>query len=247
MRTPLAALAVAAGAVALVSFLRGRAEINRHVDAYRAHWEERVDGGDNVLHYVALGDSAAQGVGASSVAHGYVALLARRIAERTGREVVVTNLSVSGATSADVVRDQLPLLRDLHFTPDLVTLDIGANDVVFPGHTPSTFEANLDVILEALPEGAFVADVPWFMVPVMRRHSQQMAGRASVLIDQHGHHLVPLHTVTRETGTFGYHRYTARDLFHPNDLGYEGWADTFWATIEASGVLTGLGAAASNR
>ncbi len=216
MRTPLAALAVAAGAVALVSFLRGRAEINRHVDAYRAHWEERVDGGDSVLHYVALGDSAAQGVGASSVAHGYVALLARRIAERTGREVVVTNLSVSGATSADVVRDQLPLLRDLHFTPDLVTLDIGANDVVFPGHTPSTFEANLDVILEALPEGAFVADVP-------------------------------LHTVTRETGTFGYHRYTARDLFHPNDLGYEGWADTFWATIEASGVLTGLGAAASNR
>ena len=58
---------------------------------------------------------------------------------------------------------------------------------------------------------------------------------------------MPLHTVTRETGTFGYHRYTARDLFHPNDLGYEGWADTFWATIEASGVLTGLGAAASNR
>ncbi len=247
MRTPLAALAVAAGAVALVSFLRGRAEINRHVDAYRAHWEERVDGGDSVLHYVALGDSAAQGVGASSVAHGYVALLARRIAERTGREVVVTNLSVSGATSADVVRDQLPLLRDLHFTPDLVTLDIGANDVVFPGHTPSTFEANLDVILEALPEGAFVADVPWFMVPVPSTFEANLDVILEALPEGAFVADVPLHTVTRETGTFGYHRYTARDLFHPNDLGYEGWADTFWATIEASGVLTGLGAAASNR
>ncbi|MFD0867437.1 SGNH/GDSL hydrolase family protein, partial [Tessaracoccus lubricantis] len=222
------------------SYLKGRRDIMRHVADYGVHWGERVDGGAGALRYVALGDSAAQGVGATHVSRGYVPRIGAKLAEATGREVIITNLSVSGATSADVVRDQLPLFRDLPFTPDLVTLDIGGNDVVFPGHTPSSFEANMDVILEALPTGAFIADVPWFMVPVLGRQSQQMAGRASILIEQHHHHLVPLHRGTREAGFWRYHRYTAGDWFHPNDLGYEEWAEAFWAVIEASGVVETL-------
>lgn len=232
---------------ALIGYLKGRAEIDRHVDDYRAHWEGRRPHPEGVLHYVALGDSAAQGVGASQVEHGYVPRIGRKLAEATGREVVVTNLSVSGATSADLVRDQLPLLRGLPFTPDLVTLDIGGNDVIFPGHMASTFEENLDVILDALPPGSFVADVPWFIVPVMRRSSQQLSQRAAAVVQKHGHHLVPLYRATREAGTRGYYRGTSNDLFHPNDVGYEAWASTFWATIEASGVLAGLGHGSASR
>ncbi|MCG6568421.1 SGNH/GDSL hydrolase family protein [Tessaracoccus sp. ZS01] len=228
---------VSAGAA---SYLMGRREIVRHVNDYRIHWGESRDGGEDALRYVALGDSAAQGVGASQVDHGYVPRIGRKLAEVTGREVLITNLSVSGATSADVVRDQLPQFRDLPFTPDLVTLDIGGNDVVFPGHSPASFEANMDVVLAALPEGSFVADVPWFMVPVLGRQSQKMAAVASILIERHKHHLVPLHRATREAGTWRYHRYTAGDWFHPNDLGYEGWADAYWTAIEASGVVEKL-------
>ena len=233
-------LAGAGASAALGAFLMGRAHVGKHVDAYANHWADRPDGGEGVLHYVALGDSAAQGVGASHVSQGYVPRLGRKLAEATGREVMITNLSVSGATTGDVARDQLPQLAELPFTPDLVTMDIGGNDVVFPGHTPSSFEGNLDLILDALPEGSFVGDVPWFALPGLSRQSRQMAGRASVLIEQHGHHLVPLHAVSRAVGSWNYYRFTARDLFHPNDLGYEGWADTFWKVMEESGLLGSL-------
>ena len=226
--------------LALAAYRHGRAGINRHVADYASFWAERGDGGKDALRYVALGDSAAQGVGASHVSQGYVPRLGRRLAEATGRDVVITNLSVSGATSDDVVRDQLPLLAALSFTPDVVTLDIGANDVVFPGHTPSTFTTSFDQILKALPPGSFVGDVPWFALPVWGRQSREMAGRAARLIERHGHHLVPLHQASRAAGLRLYHRYTARDLFHPNDLGYEGWADTFWAVMEDSAVVETL-------
>lgn len=229
----------AAAAAGLTVWLEGRRTINRHVADYRAHWESRPhDAGG--LRYVALGDSAAQGVGATAVERGYVALLAERLRAETGRDVVVTNLSVSGATSDDVVRDQLPRLAALDFAPDLVTLDIGGNDVVYPGHTEATFERSLDLILAALPEGSFVADVPWFMVPVLGRTSQRMAALAAGLAERHGHHLVPLHRVSRETGALRYHQHTAGDFFHPNDRGYAGWAEAFWESIAASGRLDDL-------
>ncbi len=229
----------AAVATGLTIWLEGRRTINRHVADYRAHWAARPHDAEG-LRFVALGDSAAQGVGATAVERSYVALVAERLREATGREVAVTNLSVSGATSDDVVRDQLPQLAALQFEPDVVTLDIGGNDVVYPGHNTATFERSLDEILAALPPGSFVADVPWFMVPGLGRQSQRMASLAAALAERHGHHLVPLHRVSRETGALRYHRHTAGDFFHPNDRGYEGWADAFWASIVASGRLDEL-------
>lgn len=233
-------VAGAAASALLTRWLEGRRTINRHVDDYRAHWVNRPLGEGGELHYVALGDSAAQGVGATAVSRGYVPRIAERLERATRREVLVTNLSVSGATSDDVVRDQLPQFSALGFEPDLVTLDIGGNDVVYPGHNSATFERSLDKILGALPEGSFVADVPWFMVPVLGKQSQRMSVLAAALVQRHGHHLVPLHRTSRETGTLHYHRYTAGDFFHPNDRGYEGWAETFWAAIVASGRLDHL-------
>ena len=232
-------------AIAGVKYIQGQRQISRDVDAFREHWAEpraqHPDDGvgrehpEGVVHYVALGDSAAQGVGASHVGASYVALLGRRISLATGRSVAITNLSVSGAISGDVVAGQLPALAELGFEPDIVTLDIGGNDVIYPGHNAATFERSLEVILAALPEGSFVADVPWFMVPGLGKASQRMSVLASALVERHGHHLVPLHRTSRETGVLGYHLHTAGDFFHPNDRGYEGWAEAFWGTIVASG------------
>ena len=223
-------------------YLQGRRSILGHVDDYRAHWSNPTEPDPDALHYVALGDSAAQGVGASTVSHGYVSLVAERLRQATGRPVAVTNLSFSGATSDDVVRDQLPQFAELPFTPDLVTLDIGATDVVFPGHTVATFEASLERILDALPEGAFVSDVPWFMVPGLGRQAKLMSAVAADAVGRHGHHLVALHDMSRTPGVLRYHRYTARDFFHPNDAGYVGWADAFWTAIENTDVLQSLSA-----
>lgn len=225
-------------AVAVGSYLAGRRVIDTHVTDYADHWRVRAsEYAEGVLHYVALGDSAAQGVGASRVEASYVALVAARLAEATGREVAVTNMSVSGAVSDDVVAHQLPQLAALPFTPDLVTMDIGANDVVFPGHDVETFTRSMRTVLPVLPAGSFVADVPWFMVPVMDGQSRRMAASAVELVEEFGHHPVAIHEASRAVGRLGYLRYTSQDLFHPNDKGYASWAEAFWDAIVGSGKL----------
>lgn len=242
LRYALLAGVVGAAAAAGTSYLLGARRINGHVVRYREHWLARPDRHpEDVLHYVALGDSAAQGVGASHEGAGYVPTIARRLAEATGRDVAITNLSVSGAVSGDVVRDQLPAFQALTFTPDVVTLDIGGNDALFTRtNTVDSFAAALGEILTTLPAGSFVSDVPWMVLPGWVGRSQAMTARAHELVQRHGHHLVALHEATRRAGYLGYPRNTARDWFHPNDRGYAAWADAFWEAIVASGTLERL-------
>lgn len=220
------------------TYLVGRHAVNKDVNRFREHWGQRPsEHPADVLHYVALGDSAAQGVGASAVDKGYVPLIARRLQTATGRPVAITNLSVSGAVSDDLARDQLDTFKALPFRPDIVTLDIGANDVLFTPYDLDTFSASMAVILEALPKGSFIADVPWMVFPGLAGQSQAMAERAATMITESGHHLVRLHEASRAQGYFSYPRRTSKDWFHPNDQGYEQWADAFWGAIDASGVL----------
>lgn len=123
------------------------------------------------LLYVALGDSSAQGIGASRPDRGYVGLVAERVRARTGKDVQVINLSVSGARIDDLLEDQLPLLANLE--ADLVTVTIGGNDV-HTYHT-GTFAAQVDRLTAALPPGTFIADVPYFMHGHWERDAQQSA------------------------------------------------------------------------
>src|SRR5688572_13796047 len=96
--------------------------------------------------YVALGDSTGSGVGARN--GGYVARLFKRIEERRPGSQL-SNLCVSGATTADVVRGQLE--RAVALNPDLVTVGIGINDI---GHglTLEQFSKNYEEILSTLKE-----------------------------------------------------------------------------------------------
>lgn len=79
------------------------------------------------LTYVALGDSAAQGIGASSPMRGYVGLVANKLENKTGKSVRIVNVSVTGATIGDALRDQLPKIQSIK--ADIVTIEIGANDI----------------------------------------------------------------------------------------------------------------------
>ena len=234
MGAALATAGVALGA----AYALGRATINRHTVDYAEHWRRAAtDVPEGAIHYVALGDSAAQGVGASRVETSYVALLAERISQVSRRKVVVTNLSVSMATSRDVVRYQLPRLAELDRAPDILTLDVGGNDVVLPGNTLESFEKHFADILTQLPPGSFVADVPWFTLPVLSRRAERFNNAVTDLIALHGHRRVSIHEATRGLGALRYHINTAADWFHPNDAGYRALADLFWEAIEASGRL----------
>lgn len=235
-------VAVTAG---LASWLVGRARVEKHVGAYARYWTDLPrQAGDDAIVVVALGHSTVQGVGASVVDNGYLPILLRRLAKATGRDVHVINLSVSGSVSGDVVEHQLPALAALPVTPDLVLLDIGANDVVFPGHSLESFTASMRQILPALPPGSFVADVPWIAILHWGGPSRRFAQRSRELAAEYGHHVVGLHDASRTLGLLAYRRYISSDLFHPNDRGYAGFADAFWVQLEASGKVEQLKAAA---
>lgn len=238
------AIGAGVGAVSAAGLLyaSGARTIAKHTNDYRRHWNERSESHDSrALHYVALGDSAAQGVGASSVESSYVALIARRLRKETGRPVVVTNLSVSGAVSGDVVQEQLPVFEQLRFAPDVVTLDVGGNDVVFSGsNTVESFATSFDLICAALPTGSFIGDVPWFTLPNLGVRARRMSQVAADIAASRQHHLVRLHEATRATGYLHFHRHTAGDWFHPNDKGYRAWADLFWDEMVRAGKIAEL-------
>jgi len=76
--------------------------------------------------FLALGDSFTIGTG-TTPDRSFPAELARIWTDR-GREVVLSNPAVNGYTTEDLIRDELPLIAS--FRPTLITLLIGANDIV---------------------------------------------------------------------------------------------------------------------
>lgn len=226
------------GAAFLARYGYGQIVAERQETRYRNYWRRFPDViPETAVHYVALGDSTAQGIGASRVENGYVPLIVDRLAVATGRPVVVTNVSSSGAGVRDVVREQLPLLEELPRRADVVTLGIGVNDVMGPGSNPISFEKHFSDILAALPRGSFVADVPWVATPPLARRSAELAAVARALIGAHGHHLVRLHAVMRSDGPYRLFRRLSGDLVHPNDAGHRDRAEIFWNAIAGSGWL----------
>jgi len=182
--------------------------------------------------YETLGDSAATGLGASRPELGYVGLIAAELSARTGMSVQIINLSRSGACIRDVVTVQLPVLGALDIHPDLVTVDIGANDI--PTYKADRFALDAKVLTKALPAGTFIADVPYFMHGHWERNAQQAADLLTTSARQHGMTIVPLHEALHAEGKRAMLTDFAPDWFHPNDRGHRVWARTFEATIAAS-------------
>ena len=99
-----------------------------------------------MTRYVALGDSYTIGT-AVAAADRFPEQLVRALADTATPLDLVANLGVNGHTTADVIRDELPVLAGLR--PSFVTLLIGVNDVV-AGVTASAYEANVVAILDAV-------------------------------------------------------------------------------------------------
>jgi lysophospholipase L1-like esterase len=143
--------------------------------------------------------------------------------------VRVANLSVSGATVALAVADQLP-----HFTslqPDIVTVSIGANDIA--AFDPERFRSGLRAVFAAVPDHSIVADLPYFFLPwnerLVAEGNRILREEASV----RGLSVAPLHDTMRREGLRGIFTQFAEDLFHPNDHGYRVWASAFLPAVTA--------------
>ncbi len=186
---------------------------------------------------VALGDSTGAGVGARE--GGYVARLFKRLVERR-RGSRLTNLCVSGATTADLLRGQLE--RGVAMNPDLVTVGIGINDI---GHGVSLeqFSKNYEQILSTLREKTraqiIVTNIPDVSsaprIPgALRNEYQQQIIRFSKRLEEiaarHGVTVFDIYTITHEQ-LASHPEYFSADGFHPSDDGYELWATQMWPTV----------------
>jgi lysophospholipase L1-like esterase len=194
---------------------------------YRRYWEEsneRALQGDGPL-WVAVGDSTAQGIGASAPDRGYVGQLLVRLRDEQHRPWRVVNLSATGARVADVAREQIPRISDAG-EPELVTCAAGANDVIRFGF--GRVAVALRGLIRALPPRAVMATIPQVLLPGRTRELNQIiraeAPAAGLRVADAWAH----------TGPPWQGKYAADD-FHPNDAGYRGWCAAFAEAIGLAG------------
>ena len=205
-------------------FRESFAQVERYRDAWSAdNATSRTAGGPL---WVVLGDSAAQGVGASAHDRGYVGIVLARL-RATGAPWRVQNLSRSGARTREVVDVQWPAARDLHPPADLLTAVIGGNDAL-RSKEADWLRATED-LCAALPPGAVVSTTARGVFErKTRRVNQVVRARAA----ERGLHVADLWAYTGAP-----YRGLYADGFHPNDRGYLQWADALSVALQEGGHL----------
>ncbi|HUG83480.1 MAG TPA: SGNH/GDSL hydrolase family protein [Euzebya sp.] len=221
-----------------VGRFRAGATLTRgQVDPYRRVWlatnADALRGGpaDGPL-WVVLGDSAAQGVGASDPSHGWVGQVRRRLEARDGHPWRVVNLSVSGARAHDVLDEQLPALRRLRQPIDLVVCAIGGNDMY--RSTSRQIRDRFTRLVRSLPvPGELGAGQRTILTTLPQGLARRRAGVANTIVRT----LAPARGIEvadlwATTGPPWQGKY-AEDHFHPNDVGYGHWADAISPVVLA--------------
>lgn len=226
-------LLVAAGVpVVAVAVLAVEVELARRGENLGDVQLDHADAGATTA--VWIGDSTAFGVGATSGPR----TVASRVATARGERVVM--FGVSGATLAEVVDEQLPLVEEA--APARVYVSVGANDVT---HLTGRGEFRRDYrsLLSGLPEGAevVVLGVPDMGAPPrLAQPLRALAGWRGRQLDAVVRHEVrrrPGMTyvdIRGRTGPPFRHdpaRYFADDRYHPSDDGYRLWAEAVLASV----------------
>jgi len=187
--------------------------------------------------YVALGDSTGVGQGASN--GGYVDRMFRKLeVQRPGSRLL--NLCVSGATTIDVVKEQLD--EGIAANPDLVTLGVGINDI---GHGLSlqefarNYQSILDrlkkethavVVVTNIPDISSAPRIPSAMRDEYQRTIDQFNQKLQEIATTSGVIVFDIYTITREQLP-AHPEFFSADGFHPSDAGYEMWAEQMWPTL----------------
>lgn len=190
------------------------------------------------LLYLALGDSTGLGIGAKH--GGYVTKLFLKMKHILPRARMI-NLSSTGAATEDILREQLgsDALNKAH--PDLITVGIGADDLIH-GVKINRFAKNYDQIIARLkqfsgvtivvmniPDISLAPAVPGYMRDAARGHIIMFNERIAEIAARHGAILIDLFQRSSE---FSRHpEFFSRDGVHPSDAGYEFWAEVLWPVV----------------
>jgi acyl-CoA thioesterase-1 len=188
--------------------------------------------------YLALGDSFTIGTGGTP-AQSFAARLTDRWAA-AGCTLTLENVAVNGYATDDLIELELPSLAA--FRPTLVTLAIGANDIV-RGRSVETYRENVRRILDAVKEsGARVVVLPqpdWSRSPAAASLGMQAALAASIAefndalaaeARAKGATFVDLGPLMRQQALQGQ---LASDGLHPSTEAYDAWATQLGTTLSS--------------
>jgi acyl-CoA thioesterase-1 len=191
--------------------------------------------GEDVVRYVALGDSYTIGTSVAEDERWPNQLVARIRDDGFGLELV-ENLGVNGYTSADLIRDELPRLNELD--PEFVSLQIGVNDVV-QGVPENAYGENVATILDELlgrvraNRIVCVATPDYTVAPQGSAYGDPMQQSAAIehandrlreACESRGIALVPeIYELSREAATDPL--LVADDGLHPSGTQYRRWVD----------------------
>jgi len=189
------------------------------------------------LVYVALGDSTGIGLGARD-GGGYVDQLFARIEQKRPGSTLL-NLSVAGATTADVINRQITQLDGTRAT--LVTICIGVNDLL-RGREAKQFAENYEtlvaklrqpgrlIVITTLPDVASAPEMQGIADDSLRSRLEQFNKAIEAIAGRHG---VPLADLYKLSGEMVGSRpeFFSSDGLHPSDMGYARWTEAIWPVI----------------
>lgn len=208
----------------------GAAVTRAQVTPYESDWQasNERDWERTGPLWVVIGDSTAQGIGASRYDLGYVGRVRALLDAETDQAWRVLNLSRSGDRTDDVIHNQLPILLALEEPAALVSYVAGVNDLL---HTRTRRLLRLvDAAMRQLPDGSIIGTLPQGLrgtttSAVNRLIEVRAAGRLRVA------------DIWRASGP-PWRGKLAVDQFHPSDRGYAMWANAVAAAAGLRGRVT---------
>jgi lysophospholipase L1-like esterase len=204
--------------------------------------------GPDPLRFAVLGDSAAAGLGVELPSQLPGVLLAKDMAEESGRSVLLTTYAISGANSWDLA-DQVD--RALADPPSVVLLIIGANDVA--DNTFSVRESarllgvqlgrlravGAAVVVGTCPDLGAVRPIPQPLRAFAGLLSLILARAQLAAVERAGCTPVPLAKLLSPEFYARPDDLFSADRFHPNAAGYAAAAAILLAPLcVAAGVWT---------
>jgi lysophospholipase L1-like esterase len=180
------------------------------------------------LRLAFVGDSGAAGLGADRAGSTPGGLIAADLAAASGRRVLLTNVAVVGARSADLAAQ---VDRVLAVRPHVAVIMIGANDVthlVRPQHSVALLAdavrrlraAGTQVVVGTCPDLGTVKPLAPPLRQVARRMSRELAAAQGIAVVDAGGRAVPLAEILGESFDSHPEDFFSADRFHPSALGY---------------------------
>lgn len=223
-------------AVAYLAFIYARfyntiGEINLQSPYQQRQFALENSQKEGAIKYVALGDSLTAGVGSDDVKSTFVYQVALNFSSQFGK-VEVVNLGTSGATSENLISDQLPQV--VQENPQYITLLIGINDIhnkVSVADYKSRLVYIVNQLLTKTDARIILINLPYLGAPdatplpfstVLDARTRQFNKIIAEVGQGDRIKLIDLYTPTHQAFTES-SRYYASDRFHPSSEGYLLW------------------------